>query len=348
MMKRFTQYRPTSKPAKPVLKSQRPAVPVSAPFARGPQLRILLIGNNYCGTSNELFGCFNDILAVKEFVLSFADKRYGEPMFYILGDDRVQVAQNGKGTGENILKGIHWLVSGVMDGDSLIVHYSGHGVAISSGLDANELNGVDSAWVPTDYLTFRGGGRNGFIIDNELRRLLADSIPTGVKLWLTSDSCHSGSVLDLRYNYTDASFAEKILVTQDVPDAYNVTLPTDDGTTIRFNSKALRTVTSVAEIKGYAKTAGSVIMLSGCADTQTAADAYALSNTTKPMGALTWAFLTVLKKQPDTPLKYLMKDIRALLKLSKFTQTPQLSSGQPLDITLSSLSFQACALSSKA
>ncbi len=269
-------------------------------------------------------------------------------MFYILGDDRVKRAQNGKGTGDNILKGIRWLVTGAVQGDSLIVHYSGHGVSLKTGVDSNEVDGVDSAWLPTDYQTFRGGGRNGMIIDNELRRLLADSIPAGVRVWLTSDSCHSGSVLDLRYNYTDASFAEKAVVTQDSSDAtyvHNVASPTDESTTIQFNSKALRTVTSVAEIKGYAKTAGSVIMLSGCTDTQTAADAYGLSNTTKAMGALTWAFLTVLKKNPAAPLKYLIKDIRALLRLSNFSQIPQLSSGQPMDITLSS--FQGAALLSK-
>ena len=361
-MKRLNALRPTTKPSQPKSKPSQPrrkpistvttpsaiSIPNVLPAIRTPELRVLLIGNNYCGTPNELRGCYNDIIAVRDFVLSFADKRFGTPKFFILGDDRLHEAPNGRGTGENILRGISWLVADALTGDSLIVHYSGHGVALHASLDRHEMFGVDSAWLPFDYLSFRGGGRNGMIVDNELRQCLVNMIPLGVRLWLTSDSCHSGSVLDLRYNYTDASFLERSFSAQDDSeskthdDADTIALPTDEDTLIQFDSKSLRTVTNIAEIKGYAKTTGNVVMLSGCTDLQTAADGSAMGTTKAPMGALTWAFLTVLRKNPATPLKYLLKDIRALLQLSKFTQAPQLSSGQYLDIA--STNFQTSAL----
>jgi hypothetical protein len=81
------------------------------------------------------------------------------------------------------------------------------------------------------------------------------------------------------------------------------------------------------------ETKGNVLMISGCTDKQTSADAV-FNN--KPNGAMTWSFLETINKNKNTSSKCkwreLVKSMRDLLKKSRFTQIPQLSSGKFTDI----------------
>ena len=108
------------------------------------------------------------------------------------------------------------------------------------------------------------------------------------------DSCFSGSVLDLKYQYLDS-------------------LNYDNYTE---NSKQL-------------ETQGNVIMISGCTDEQTSADSV-FNN--KANGAMTWSLLESLKSNPSCSWRELIKLMRDKLKTSSFTQIPQLSSGSFIDI----------------
>ena len=71
-------------------------------------------------------------------------------------------------------------------------------------------------------------------------------------------------------------------------------------------------------------------MISGCMDNQTSADAYINS---KFQGAMTWAFLHTVDKNPNLTWKELITTMRDSLKISNFQQIPQLSSGKKLDLT---------------
>ena len=103
------------------------------------------------------------------------------------------------------------------------------------------------------------------------------------------DSCFSGSILDLKYSYMDGNNYDKYIE----------------------NDKEL-------------DTPGNVLMISGCTDNQTSADAV-IDN--KPNGAMTWAFLNALIKQPKCTWRELVQNMRTLLKTSQFTQLPQISTG---------------------
>jgi hypothetical protein len=76
-----------------------------------------------------------------------------------------------------------------------------------------------------------------------------------------------------------------------------------------------------------------VIFISGCKDEQTSEDAYLNGKNT---GALTYGFLEILKKynylQLDVTYKQFMDDLRKLLSDNNFSQIPQLSYGQPMNI----------------
>jgi hypothetical protein len=136
------------------------------------------------------------------------------------------------------------------------------------------------------------------ILDDELKSLIQLHLKKGVTLFALFDCCFSGTVLDLKYQYLDS--------------LENDTFTTDNNDT---------------------ETKSNVIMISGCNDAQTSADAFMEQ---KYQGAMTWAFLNTLKENASSSAnlswKKLLIDMRDKLKQSEFTQLPQLSSGCLIDI----------------
>jgi hypothetical protein len=80
-------------------------------------------------------------------------------------------------------------------------------------------------------------------------------------------------------------------------------------------------------------TISQVFFISGCKDEQTSEDAYLNGKNT---GALTFGFLEIIKKynylKSDITYKQFMDDLRQILIDNNFSQTPQLSYGQPINV----------------
>lgn len=131
------------------------------------------------------------------------------------------------------------------------------------------------------------------ILDDDLKAIIQTNLKKDVTLFAMFDCCFSGTILDLRYQYLDS---------------FNYDTFTE-------NDKQL-------------ETAGNVLMISGCTDNQTSADAKINS---RYQGAMTWSMLQCL--QPNITWCDLLKNMRTALKGASFTQLPQMSSGQILDIT---------------
>jgi hypothetical protein len=184
-----------------------------------------------------------------------------------------------KATRDNILNEFKTLLVNSQEGDLLFLLYSGHG---SYDIDRNgdEKTGYDQLIVPCDFK---------IIVDDELKSIIQKNLKKNVTLFAMFDSCFSGSVLDLRYQYMDS-------------------LNYDNFTE---NSKELETT-------------GNVFMISGCSDYQTSADAF-INN--KATGAMTWSLLESLKQKPNCNWRELVKSMRDLLKKSQYDQIPQFSSG---------------------
>jgi hypothetical protein len=231
--------------------------------------KALLIGINYTGTQNELYGCINDVNCVKERI-----SKNGFTNINILTD-----LTNKKATRDNILLEFKNLLSNSQAGDLLFFLYSGHG---SYTLDRNndENTGYDQLIVPCDLKP---------IVDDELKTIIQQNLKANVTLFAMFDSCFSGSVLDLRYQYMDSLNY----------DNYSE------------NNKELETL-------------GNVFMISGCSDYQTSADAV-INN--KANGAMTWSLLESLNQKPNCNWRELIKTMRDLLKNSEYDQIPQFSSG---------------------
>ena len=240
--------------------------------------KALLIGINYTGTSNELYGCINDVNSIKERI-----SKQGFNDITVITDLTTK-----KATKANILEGFKNLLMNCQAGDLLFFLYSGHG---SYAIDRNgdEKTGYDQLIVPCDF---------NMILDDELKTIIQQNLKPNVTLFGMFDSCFSGSVLDLRYQYMDSLNYDKFTE----------------------NIKQL-------------ETNGDVFMISGCNDYQTSADAF-INN--KASGAMTWSLLEALKQKPICTWRELVINMRNLLKTSQYEQIPQFSCGtfENIDTTI--------------
>jgi len=156
----------------------------------------------------------------------------------------------------------------------------------------DEISGYDSCIYPIRDGTIE------CIIDDELRELLVKKIPANCKCFAVMDCCHSGSAFDQRYVYNAPSYG-----------------------TLTFSQN-----------EKYPATNGSVIMLSGCKDTQTAADTIDAKRV--PTGAMTNALLEVWGKYGmNIKFKYLLWDVRSVLRTNGYEQIPQLSCSNNITIS---------------
>jgi hypothetical protein len=251
----------------------------------------LLIGCNYNGTENQLYGCINDTKNVYNILTTQLGYEAENIIMLNDSDPNDHLAMP---TRANIINNINKLISSMKSTDHAFIQYSGHG-SQSRDLNNDEKSGYDQCIIPIDYYS------SGEIIDDDIYKMLAKA-PAGSQIFFLADCCHSGSVCDLRY-------------TIDV-------------------TKKLRTGRNVYQERitidnHYEETEANVIMLSGCRDSQTSADATINS---KSQGALTWSFTVTLAATNYQPtVGQLLGECRRLLASSGYEQIPQLSSGKRID-----------------
>lgn len=245
--------------------------------------KALVIGINYIGTNNELKGCINDAVNIKNYLLSQGFTQNNIVIMTELSENLERIPNK-----DCIINQIKLLVLGAKKGDTLFLSYSGHG---SHVLDTSkdERDGRDETIVSLDLQ---------MIIDDDLRKMLVDPLPSGVKLTCLFDCCHSGTGLDLRYNY----------------QFYG-----------QLSEKTTRYITDID--KHYKDSNANVVLISGCKDPEYSADAWIKG---KAQGALTYAFLRAVKK--DRTYVSLLRELRLFMKNNEYSQVPQLSCGRSLDL----------------
>ncbi|KAL2133272.1 hypothetical protein VTI74DRAFT_2615 [Chaetomium olivicolor] len=289
--------------------------------------KALLIGINYFGQEGELRGCINDVKNVSAFLIeNYGYKR--EDMVILTDDQSNPVMQPTK---ENIIRAMKWLVTGAQPNDALFLHYSGHG-GQTEDLDGDEEDGYDEVIYPVDYKTA------GHIVDDEIHDYVVKPLQAGVRLTAIFDSCHSGTVMDLPYIYsTKGVLKEPNLAKeagQGLLEAVGHYARGDMGsvasTVFGLAKTALRGNDAYEQTKRTKTSPADVIMWSGSKDDQTSADATIASQAT---GAMSWAFISALKQNPQQSYVQLLNSIRDVLA-TKYTQKPQLSCSHPLDTNL--------------
>lgn len=158
--------------------------------------------------------------------------------------------------------------------------------------DGEEDDGRDEVLCPVDY-------RKGVIRDDALRGVL-QCMRRRQRLVCIFDCCHSGSGMDLKFELFDRG-----------------------GSSFRFFP---------AEERECLATPGHCLLLSGCQDDQTSAEAAVPSDKGKGWdirGALTVAAIQVMKERgPGIPCSTLLREVRSVLQKGSYTQVAQLSAGR--------------------
>jgi len=134
---------------------------------------------------------------------------------------------------------------------------------------------------------------NGVVKDDTIKNALL-KFNKRTKVIMFFDCCHSGTIADLRYKYNDDN-------------------------SCRVDNKT--------------QCDANVIMISGCKDTQTSADAFNVMNQRMFTGAMTSCILNVFRTQRDMSVFSVVSKLREELKTKRFSQIPQLSSSHMLENT---------------
>lgn len=163
----------------------------------GGTKRALLIGVHYAGKPGQLSSCHSDVLNMKEHLINVHGFK-SEDVIVLLDDVKYH-----KPDRSNIMYAFSTLVKNSVSGDTVFIHYSGHGgrVKDNSGDNINLIpggrvkdnSGDNVNLIPVDYQS------SGQIIEEDLYRYLVKPMSRGVLMTCFMDCCHGGSVFDLPY-----------------------------------------------------------------------------------------------------------------------------------------------------
>jgi len=302
-----------AKSAKGASVTPAPPAPTAAAAAPVETKKAVLVGINYVGTTSELHGCVNDIHDMCQLCVGWG---YTEICVLLDGEWPGQEpipkipAQlpglNGRApTRANIEAALRWLVAGAAKGGHRFFHYSGHGSQLRDqvGEDRDEPSGWDDTIVPVDF------DRAGQIRDDELRAILVEPLAgTPMRLRAVLDCCHSGTGFDLRNTLYDVSRFGRRSFKTGKPEEEHIFV--------------MRTTAAPS-----AHAAADVLMVSGCADFQTADDAVFNG---RANGALTRFLVNYLKGRFMVRAGEMLVVVRESIRKAAYDQVPQLSSEKPL------------------
>lgn len=163
--------------------------------------RALLIGINYIGhEQGQLSGCHNDVHNMVTYIKNvhgFVD----EDITLLLDD-----GEHDPPTKKNMVLACKTLVAGAKPGDSFFFHFSGHGCQVRDDDRGEEEDVLDEALVPLDYRTA------GLLRDDDILEHVIMPLPEGCSLVCHVDCCHSGTMLDLPYQFKpDGEMTEMVI-----------------------------------------------------------------------------------------------------------------------------------------
>jgi hypothetical protein len=167
-----------------------------------------------------------------------------------------------------------------------------------------------------------------------MHRIMVQPLQPGVRLTAIFDSCHSGSALDLPYIYSTSGVLKEPNLAKEAGQGLLSVISSyargDMGgivSSIMGVAKKVASGDSAYEKTIQTKTSpADVVMWSGSKDDQTSQDANIAGQAT---GAMSWAFIKALKKNPQQSYVQLLNNIRDELA-TRYTQKPQLSCSHPL------------------
>lgn len=237
--------------------------------------RAVLFGLNYAtDPKNVLNGCINDVNDISNLLTKDG---------YIC-DVYTDSTDSEHTTSTGIKQHIATLTRVSKAGDICLIYFSGHGVQVTD-YNGDEADGKDEALYTSN---------NTVVLDDELHSLFSQFV-RGVHVLFISDSCHSGSQLDLKYQW-------KLRYTKNKPTHFKRQMYHDR-----------------EPLKAH------VIALSGCRDKQTSMDAYGVFGRTGSGGVLTSALLCIFNQLSlHCSIQSVILSLKKLLNASQHPQQPVL------------------------
>lgn len=262
--------------------------------------RALLIGiNKYQIAGADLRGCVNDVADISAALVDcYGFKR-----------SDVTALIDGAATKKAIQAGIKALLRDSKKGDVAVVHFSGHGSHVPDD-DGDESDGRDEILCATD-LNWDDPLRDDWL------RTTFDSIKSGVNLTVIMDCCHSGTNTRA-FLPPDAPVRQRYL-----PSPWGIrNVETGRSLPRRVSSEIRRSPRSARKSKDIVNADVPEVLITGCRDTQTSADAFIDG---RYNGALTYALVKAMRKGKTALTYQQLHDLAVgVMKTKKFEQVPQL------------------------
>jgi hypothetical protein len=262
--------------------------------------RAVLIGiNRYQVPGADLRGCVNDVKNLTNALTTY----------YGFSAQDITSLTDLQATKKAMQSAIQKLIASGKKGDTLLLHYSGHGANVPDD-NGDEADHRDEILCPTDL------DWNDPLRDDWLRKTL-DKLRSGVSLTVIMDCCHSGSNTRA-FTPPDAPIKERFL-----PCPLDL-MATESGRKLRGTLRG-----QLGKAPRGRKRKSDIVhadikemLITGCRDTQTSADAHIGGSFN---GALTY-YLVESIKAAEGKLTYrkLHQDTIGKLKKNDFDQVPQL------------------------
>lgn len=280
------------KPTNTVYGDEIPLNPYTAEV-NNRQKRAILIGSNYKNSGFPLNGCVNDVNTMAD-------------LFESWGFQIIKMTDLSPGelfpNKQNIVNKLNYMVDTLEDFGALIVYYSGHGAQISDD-NGDEISGKDSVIVPNDFRS------QGVIRDDTIREILTRKPDADRNIFAIFDSCNSGSVCDLRYNYFATSYKQSPFIKHKSNTDPNL-IPR----------------TTYVENKNYLDTSTNIISLSGCKDDEYSYEMVSVGGIAG--GGLTYTLLHCLKTMtPNITFNDMLITVRSKIASLGLKQNPSLMAG---------------------
>jgi hypothetical protein len=272
--------------------------------------KAVLVGINAYQRS-PLRGCINDVIVMQQMLV----KQFG------FKHEDIKILTDREATKANIISNIKWLTQGVGSGDSIVFHYSGHGsqVMVDDFTSTNEVDGRDEILCPVDL------NWNDPLRDHELGALFK-RVPKDCMTLVVLDCCHSGTGLRNGFKpggeKDEDDYVNRFISPPISNILSNPAVIVKDDMSFDFPDPKVDSRAIVSKFMVDTIDQGDVILLAGCAEQQTSADAW-INN--RYQGAMTYALAYTLNKHGyDVTYKQLIAEINKYMRRFKFSQVPQL------------------------
>jgi len=256
----------------------------------------LLMGINYIATPYRLYGCINDIIMMRKYLI---EKRgYLDSNIIIMRDDDAFFISP---TRANIITQLNNLIATANNNNAseIFFHYSGHGTNVRDN-NKDEIDKKDEMLCPVDFSI------NGCIRDDDIRGIL-NNLNKNTVMLAVIDACNSGTSLDLPYLYSIS----------------NNKLTLKENNSKVYKSLLSKKIYSISGCRDDQTSADAYNVYSEYSDPSNAIFSILASN--RAGGALTSTLLNLLN---NTSLTFtnILPNLRVNLRKSYYEQVPELSS----------------------